>query len=104
MLVPISVDNNNIKKPTVVTKRELPNHQSEEKRTYLKESVKKDINENPFAKADSLLDKVLYSPRIKFSTSNFSILAGKNTVVSLTDFAETLERKNAEVSDFFYFT
>ena len=102
VLVPISVYNSNIKKPTVVTKKELPTCQSEEKPTYQIESVKKDINKNIFAKADSLVDKVLSSPRIKLSTSNFLILDGRDTGVSLTDFAQTLKRKNAEVSDIFF--
>ena len=102
MLVPISVYNSNIKKPTVVTKKELPTYLSEEKPTYQIESVKKDINKSFFAKADSLVDKVLSSPRIRLSPSNFSILDGRDTGVSLTDFAQTLKRKNAEVPDIFF--
>ena len=102
VLVPISVYNSNIKKPTVVTKKELPSYQNEEKPTYQIESVKKDINKNLFAKADSLVDKVLSSPRIKLSTSNFLILDGTDTGVSLTDFAQTLKRKNAAVPDIYF--
>ena len=102
VLVPISVYNSNIKKPTVVTKKELPSYQNEEKPTYQIESVKKDINKNFFAKADSLVDKVLSSPRIKLSTSNFLILDGTDTGVSLTDFAQTLKRKNAAVPDIYF--
>ena len=100
--VPISVYNSNIKKPTVVTKKELPSYQNEEKPTYQIESVKKDINKNLFAKADFLVDKVLSSPRIKLSTSNFLILDGMDTGVSLTDFAQTLKRKNAAVPDIYF--
>ena len=48
VLVPISVYNSNIKKPTVVTNKELPSYQSEEKPTYQIEFVKKDINKNLF--------------------------------------------------------
>ena len=99
MLLPISVYNSNFKKPTVVTKKELPTHQSEEKPTYQIESVKKDINEHLFAKAYSLVDEVLSSPRIKLSTSNFLIMDGRGNGVPLADFAETLKRKNAEVPD-----
>ena len=102
VLVPISVYNSNIKKPTVVSKKELPSYQSEEKPTYQIESVKKDINKNLFAKVDSLVDKVLSSPRIKLSTSNFLILDGTDTAVSLTDFAQTLKRKNAAVPDIYF--
>ena len=102
VLVPISVYNSNIKKPTVVTKKELPSYQSEEKPTYQVQYVKKDINKNLFAEADSLVDKVLSSPRIKLSTSNFLILDGTDTGVSLTDFAQTLKLKNAAVPDNYF--
>ena len=64
--------------------------------------MKKDINKNLFAKADSFVDKVLSSPRIKLSTSNFLILDGTDTGVSLTDFAQTLKRKNAAVPDIYF--
>ena len=101
VLVPISVYNSNIIKPTVVTKKELPIYQSEKKFTYQIESVKNDMNKNFFAKADSLVDKVLSSPHIKLSSYNFLILDGRDTGVSLTDFAQTLKRKNAEVPDVF---
>ena len=78
-------------------KKELPTYQREVKPTYRIESVKKDINKNLFAEADSLVVNVLSSPRIKFSTSNFLILDGRDSGVSLTEFAQTLKRKNAEV-------
>ena len=60
VLVPISVYNSNKTKPTVVTKKELTTYQSEEKPTYQIESVKKEINKNLFAKADSLLKFCLH--------------------------------------------
>ena len=44
VLVPISGYNCNIKKPTVVTRKELPSYQSVEKLKYQIESVKKDMN------------------------------------------------------------
>ena len=102
VLVPISVYNSNIKKPTVVTKKELPSYQSVEKLKYQIESVKKDMNKNLFAKAESLVDKVLSSPRIKLSTPNFLILDGTDTGVPLTEFPQTLKRKNAEVPDIYF--
>ena len=101
MLVPFSVYNCN-KKPTVVTKKELPTYQSKEP-TYQIESVKKYITKYFFAPADSLADNFLSSPRIKFSTSNFLILDGRATGVSLTEFVQTLKRKNAQVPDIFLF-
>ena len=71
-------------------------------RTYHIDSVKKDIKKNLFAKADSFVDKVLSSPRMKLSTSNLLILDGRDTGVSLTDFAQTLKRQNANVPDVFF--
>ena len=103
VLVPISVYNSNLEKPTVVTKKELPSYQSVEKLKYQIESVKKDMNKDLFANADSLLDKVLSSPRIKLSTPNFLTLDGTDTGVPLTEFPQTLKRKNAEVP-YIYFT
>ena len=102
VLVPISMYTSNIKKPSIVTKKELPTYQSEEKPKYQIESVKKDINKSLFGKADSLVDKVISSPRMRLSPSNFLILGGGDTGVSLTDFAQTLKRKNAEVPDIFF--
>ena len=102
VLVPISVYNSNIKKPTVVTQKELPSYQSVEKLKYQIESVKKGMNKNLFAKVDSLVDKVLSSPR-KLSTPNYLILDGTDTGGPLTDFPQTLNRKNAEVP-YIYFT
>ena len=60
------------------------------------------MNKNLFAKADSLVDKVLSSPRIKLSTPNFLILDGTDTGAPLTEFPQTLKRKNAEVPDIYF--
>ena len=64
--------------------------------------MKKDIIKNFFAQADSLIDKVLSSPRIKFSTSNVLILDGRDTGISLTDFTKTLKLRSAEVPDIYF--
>ena len=60
------------------------------------------MNKNLFAKADSLVDKVLSSPRIKLSTPNLLILDGTDSGVPLTEFPQTLKRKNAEVPDIYF--
>ena len=60
------------------------------------------MNKNLFAKADSLVDKVLSSPRIKLSTPNFLILDGTDTGAPLTEFPRTLKRKNTEVPDIYF--
>ena len=102
VLVPISIYNSKIKSSSVVTKSELPTYQVEKTPEYQVDSLKKDINKIIFAKADSLVDTRLSSPRIKLSNSNFLLLDGRNTGVSLTDFAQRLRRKNAEVPDVYF--
>ena len=48
------------------------------------------------------MDKLLSSPRVKLSNSNFLLLDGRDTGVSLTDFAQRLRRKNAEIPDIYF--
>ena len=52
-----------------VTKQELPKNQSEQNATYQIDSLKKEINEKLFAKADFLVQKILSCLRIKLSDS-----------------------------------
>ena len=101
MLVPISVYNSNIKNQPLSQRRTYPFIRAN-KPTYQIESVKKDINKNLSAKADSFVDKVLSLPRKKHSTSNFLVLDGRNTGVSQTDFAQTLKRNNVEVRGIYF--
>ena len=55
-----------------------------------------------FAKAGSLVDKLLASPRIKLSLSKTIVLDGTDTGVQLQDFAQHLRRKNADVPDIYF--
>ena len=55
-----------------------------------------------FSKADSLVDKILFCPRIKLSNSQILILGCVETRSSLLDFAQQLRRKNAEVPDLYF--
>ena len=80
-------------------KVDLPKYQPQQTPTSQIDSLKKDINKNLFAMADSLVDKLLASPRIKFSLSNTIVLDGTDTGVLLQDFAQHLRRKNADVPD-----
>ena len=61
------------------------------------------MNKKLFSKADSLVDKILSCPSIKLSTSQTLILDRVETGLFLTDFAQQLRRKNAEVP-VIYFT
>ena len=63
---------------------------------------KKEINKKLFSKADSLVDKILFCPRIKQSNSQTLILNGVETGFFLLDFAQQLRRKNADVPNVYF--
>ena len=81
---------------------DIPKYQPQQTPTSQVDSLKKDINEKLFSKADSLVDKLLASPRIKLSLSNTIVLDGTDTGVLLQDFAQHLRRKNADVPDIYF--
>ena len=86
----------------LVTKQELTKYQPSQNPTYQIDSFKKEINEILFSKADSLVDKILSCPRIKLSNSQNLILDGVETGIFLSDFAQQLRRKNADVPDIYF--
>ena len=98
VLVPASVYSKSLIIQSV-TKQELPTYQLSQNSTYQIHSLKKEINKKLFSKADSLVDKILSSPRIKLSKSQNLILDGVETGIFLSDFAQQLRRKNADVPD-----
>ena len=85
-----------------VTKQELPNCQPSQNLTYQIDSLKKEINKNLFSKADCLLDRILSCPRIKLSNSQNLVLDGVETGLFLSDFAQELRRKNADVPNNYF--
>ena len=85
-----------------VTKQELPKYQPSQNPTYQIDSLKKEIKKNLFSKADSLVDKTLSCQRIKLSNSQTLILDGVKTGIFLSDFAQQLRRKNADVPDVYF--
>ena len=101
VLVPASVYYKNLITQSV-TKQELPNYQPSQNPMYQIDSLKKEINKNLFSKADSLIDKILSCPRIKLSNSQTLILDGVEPGSFLSDFAQQLHRKNADVSDTYF--
>ena len=101
VLVPASVYNKSLITQSV-TKQELPKYQPSENPTYQIESLKKEISKKLFSKADSLVDKILSCPRIKLSNSQTLILDGVQTGIFLSDFAQQLRRKNADVPDIYF--
>ena len=101
VLVPASVFNKSLITQSV-TKQELPKYQPLENPTYQVDSLKKEINKKLFSKADTLVDKILSCPRIKLSNSQTLILDGVETGIFLSDFAQQLRRKNADIPDIYF--
>ena len=66
------------------------------------DSLKKEINKKLLAKADTLVTKTLSCPRIKLSNSQTLILDVVETGVLLSNFAQQLLRKNADVPDVYF--
>ena len=85
-----------------VTKEELPKYQPLQNPTYQVDSLKNEISEKLFSKADSLVDKILSRPEIKLSISQTLNLDGLETGISLLDFAQQLRRKNADIPDIYF--
>ena len=86
VLVPASVYNKSVS----VTKQELPKYKAEQPPTYQIDSLRKEVNKKLFCKADSLVDKILFCPRIKLSNSQTIILDGVDTGVLISDFTPHL--------------
>ena len=101
VLVPASVYKRSLITQSV-TKQELPKYQPSQNPTYQIDSLKKEINKKLFSKADSLVDKILSCPRIKLSNSQTLFLDGVETGIFLSDFAQQLRRKNADVPDIYF--
>ena len=75
VLVPASVYNKSLITQSH-TKQELPKYQPSQNPTYQIDSLKNEINKKLFSKANSIVDKILSSPRIKLSNSETLILDG----------------------------
>ena len=101
VLVPASVYKKSLITQSV-TKQELPKYHPSQNPTYQIDSLKKEIHKKLFSKAHSLVDKILSCPRIKISNSQTSILDGVKTGIFLSDFAQQLRRKNADVPDIYF--
>ena len=100
VLVPASVYNKSLITQPVL-KLELPNYQPLQNPTYQIDSLKKEVKKI-FSKADSLVDKILSCPRIMLSNSQTLVLDGVETRHFLSDFAQQLRRKNADVPDIYF--
>ena len=101
VLVPSSVYSKSLITQSV-TKQELPKYQPSQSPTYHNDSPKKEINKKFFTTADALVDKTLFCPRIKLSTSQTLVLDGVETGVFMSDFAQQLRRKNTDVPDIYF--
>ena len=101
VLVPASAYNKSLISQSA-TKQELPNYQPSQSTTYQNDSLKKEINKKLFSKADTLVDKILSGPRIKLANSQILSLDGVETGNFLSDFAQQLRRKIADVPDIYF--
>ena len=101
VLVPASVYNKSVTTQSV-TKQELPTYKAEQPPTYQIDSLKRDINKKLFGKADTLIDKTLFCPRIELSNSQTIILDDVDTEVLISDFTLHFRRKNADVPDIYF--
>ena len=105
VLVPASLYNNNNNKILIsedIKKQELPEYQTERNPTYQIVSLKKEVNKNLFAKANSLVDKILSCPRIKLSNSHTFLLVGVKNGTLLSVFNQQLRRKRADVPETYF--
>ena len=101
VLVPASLYNKSVTTHSVA-KQEIPKYKAEQPPTYQTDSVMRDNNKKLFGKADTLIDKILSCPGIKFSNSQTIILDGVDTEVLIPDFTLRLRRKNAVVPDSYF--
>ena len=102
VLVPASVYNKSLIAQSV-TKQQLLKYQPSQNPTYQIDSLKEEINKELFSKADSLVDKILSCSRIKLSNSETLIILNVvETEIFLSDFAQQLRRKNADVLDIYF--
>ena len=101
VLVPASVYNKNLITQSF-TKQELRKYQPSQNPTYQIDSLKKEINKNLFSKTDSSVDKILSCPPIKLSNSQILILDDVESGNFLSDFAQQLRRKNADIPDIYF--
>ena len=98
VLVPVSVYSNKSLSLQSITKQDLPKYRVEQNLTYQIDQLKKEKKYwELFDKADSLVFKIWTSPRIKLSHSQTLFLGVVETGFSLSDFAQQLRRKNADV-------
>ena len=103
VLIPASVYNKSMTTQSV-TMQELPKYQPPQNPTYQIDSGKKEINKILFSKADTLVNKLLSCPRIKLSTSQLLVLDDFEFGILLSDFAQQLRRKNADIPDIYFMT
>ena len=80
LLVPASVYNKSVTTQSA-TKQKLPKYKAEQPATFQTDSLKRDINQKLFGKADPLIDKILSCSRIKLSISQTKSLDGVDTGV-----------------------
>ena len=82
--------------------KELPKYQANQNPTYQIDSLKEETNKKMFAQAGSLVNKLLFSPRVNYSNSHPVILFGVTIGVVLSDFAQDLHREIGDNPDILF--
>ena len=101
VLVPASVYNKSLMTQSV-TKQELPKYQPSQNPTYQIDSLKKEINKKNIFQSRLFSRQNMSCPRIKLSISETLILDGVETGNFLSDIAQQLRRKNADIPDIYF--
>ena len=78
-----------------ITKQELSKNQLLQNPLFPISSLKKELNKKLFAKAESIVNKILSRPCLKLPNSQTLILDDIETGNLLSDFAQQLRHKNA---------
>ena len=101
VLVPASVYNKSLITQSL-SEQELPKYQPSQNPVNHIDSLKKEMNKKIFFKADPLVDKTLSCPRMKLTNSQTLILDVVETEIVLSDFAQQLRPKMADVPDIYF--
>ena len=101
VIVPASLYNKSLIIQSVA-KQELPKCQPSQNPTQHFDSLKTEINKKLFSEADSLVDKILSCPRIKYANSQTLILDVVKTGIFLLNFARQLRRRKADDPDIYF--
>ena len=101
VLVPAFVYGKKSLNTQTATKQGPAKYQVEQNSNNPTDSFQKEVNKNLFAKAGFLVNKNLSCPRVQIAKTHLLNLDRAGIWVILSDFAQQLRRKNADVVDIY---